>query len=80
MEINKLLNTGSNHLKNSNIFTHKLDSEILLSKILNQTREKHRKDIKPLRLKTIQILTLILFQKCIFLLQFAFNFHIFKYS
>ncbi len=40
MEINKLLNTGSNHLKNSNIFTHKLDSEILLSKILNQTREE----------------------------------------
>ena len=40
MEINKLLNTGSNHLKNSNIFTHKSDSEILLSKILNQTREE----------------------------------------
>ena len=40
MEILKLLNTGSKQLKNKNIFSHKLDSEILLSKVLNKTREQ----------------------------------------
>ena len=40
MEILKLINQGSNHLKNKKIFSHKLDSEILLSKILNKTREE----------------------------------------
>ena len=40
MEILQLINNGSNQLKNNNIFTHKLDSEILLSKVLKITREK----------------------------------------
>ncbi len=40
MEIFKLINEGSKILKNKNIYSHKLDSEILLSEVLNQTREK----------------------------------------
>ena len=40
MEILKLINHGSKQLKNKNIFTHRLDSEILLSNILNKTREE----------------------------------------
>ncbi len=36
----KLINLGSNELKHNNIRTHKLDSEILLSKILNKKREE----------------------------------------
>ena len=40
MEILKLINSGSQHLKNSNIYSHKLDSEILLSKVLNRRREE----------------------------------------
>jgi hypothetical protein len=40
MEILKLINNGSKQLKDKNICSHKLDSEILLSEALNQTREK----------------------------------------
>ena len=36
----KLINFGSNKLKYNNIRTHKLDSELLLSKILNKKREE----------------------------------------
>ena len=39
MEILKLINNGSKQLKDKNIISHKLDSEILLSKALSQTRE-----------------------------------------
>ena len=39
MEILKLINNGSRQLKDKKIFSHKLDSEILLSKVLNKTRE-----------------------------------------
>jgi len=35
----KLINEGSYKLKQSDIISHKLDSEILLSKVLNKTRE-----------------------------------------
>ena len=40
MEILKLINSGSKQLKDNKIFSHKLDSEILLSKVLNKTREE----------------------------------------
>jgi release factor glutamine methyltransferase len=40
MEILELINSGSRRLKNKNIYSHKLDSEILLSKVLNKTREE----------------------------------------
>jgi len=40
MEILKLINNGSKQLRDSNINSHKIDSEILLSETLNQTREK----------------------------------------
>ena len=40
MEILDLINHGSRQLKNKKIFSHKLDSEILLSKVLNKTREE----------------------------------------
>jgi release factor glutamine methyltransferase len=40
MEILELINTGSQQLKNKNIYSHRLDSEILLSKVLNKTREE----------------------------------------
>ncbi len=40
MEILELINNGSRKLKNKKIFSHKLDSEILLSKVLNKTREE----------------------------------------
>ena len=40
MEILKLINNGSKQLKDKNICSHKLDSEIFLSEALNQTREK----------------------------------------
>ena len=36
----KLLNLGSNKLKNQNISSHILDSEILLSKVLEKKREE----------------------------------------
>ena len=38
MEILKLINRGSKRLKNKNVYSHKLDSEILLSKVLNITK------------------------------------------
>ena len=37
MEILELINSGSRRLQNKNICSHKLDSEILLSKVLNKT-------------------------------------------
>ena len=40
MEILELINNGSRKLKNKSICSHKLDSEILLSKVLNKTREE----------------------------------------
>jgi len=40
MEILELINDGSRQLKDKNIYSHKLDSEILLSKVLNKTREE----------------------------------------
>ena len=40
MEILELINNGSKQLKDKNINSHKIDSEILLSEALNQTREK----------------------------------------
>ena len=40
METLQLINTGSKKLKEKNIYSHKLDAEILLSEVLNQTREK----------------------------------------
>ena len=40
MEILELINNGSRQLKDKNIYSHKLDSEILLSEVLNQTREE----------------------------------------
>ena len=39
MEILELINQSSNLLKNKNIVTHKLDAELILSKVLNKTRE-----------------------------------------
>ena len=39
MNVLKLINIGSDKLKSNNIFSHKLDSEILLSEILNKRRE-----------------------------------------
>ena len=40
MEIFELISDGSRQLKNKNISTHRLDSEILLSTVLNKTREE----------------------------------------
>jgi len=40
MEIVELINSGSTKLKNNNIRSYKLDSEILLSKVLNKQREE----------------------------------------
>ena len=40
MEILELINNGAKKLKSKNIFSHKLDSEILLAKILNKKREE----------------------------------------
>ncbi len=40
MQVIKLINSGSKILKDNNILTYKLDSEILLSKVLNKTREE----------------------------------------
>jgi len=40
MEILELINNGSKQLKNKKIYSHQLDSEILLSKVLNKTREE----------------------------------------
>ena len=40
MEVLELINNGSRQLKDKKICSHKLDSEILLSKALNKTREE----------------------------------------
>ncbi len=40
MEVLELINSGSNQLKKNNIFSHKLDSEILLSKVMKKKREE----------------------------------------
>ena len=40
MNAHEILNIGSNKLKSKNIQTHKIDSEILLSKVLKSNREK----------------------------------------
>ena len=40
MEILELINSGSRRLQSKNIYSHNLDSEILLSKVLNKTREE----------------------------------------
>ena len=40
MEILKLINNGSKKLQDKRIYSHKLDSEILLSRVLNKTREE----------------------------------------
>ena len=40
MQILELINSGSRLLKDKKIYSHKLDSEILLSKVLNKTREE----------------------------------------
>ena len=40
MEILQLINNGSKILKDRRIYSHKLDSEILLSKVLKKTREE----------------------------------------
>ena len=40
MEILELINNGSKLLKDKKIYSHRLDSEILLSKVLNKTREE----------------------------------------
>ena len=40
MQINKLIDYGSSQLKDKKISSHKLDSEILLSKVLRKTREE----------------------------------------
>ena len=40
MNILKLINIGSDKLKAKYIFSHKLDSEILLSEILHKKREE----------------------------------------
>ena len=39
MEILSLINKASNLLRNRNILSHRLDAEVLLSKILNTSRE-----------------------------------------
>ena len=41
MEVLKLINNGSKKLRDKNINSYKIDSEILLSEVLNQTREKY---------------------------------------
>ena len=46
MEILELINSGSQHLKKNNIYSHSLDSEILLSKALNKKREELLIDLK----------------------------------
>ena len=40
MEIIELINSASRQLKDKKIYSHKLDSEILLSKVLKKTREE----------------------------------------
>tara|TARA_Y100000996_G_C22490187_1_gene629896 strand:- start:49 stop:891 length:843 start_codon:yes stop_codon:yes gene_type:complete len=40
MQVIELINKGSKHLKNEKIMSHRLDSEVLLSKVLKKTREE----------------------------------------
>ena len=40
MEILELINNGSKKLQDKRIYSHKLDSEILLSRVLNKSREE----------------------------------------
>ena len=40
MEVLELINNGSRQLKNKDIYSHKLDSEILLARVLKKTREE----------------------------------------
>ena len=40
MEVLDLINSGSKQLKKNDIFSHKLDSEILLSKVMKKRREE----------------------------------------
>ena len=40
MEVLELINSGSQKLKENNICSYKIDSEILLAKILNKKREE----------------------------------------
>ena len=40
MNASELLNSGSNKLQKQKIKTHRIDSEILLSKVLNKSREQ----------------------------------------
>ena len=40
MEILQLLNQASKYLKDKNILSHRIDSEILLSKVLDKSREE----------------------------------------
>ena len=48
MEILELINHGSRQLKDKKICSHKLDSEILLSKVLDKTREELLINLNPL--------------------------------
>ena len=40
MQVLDLLNSGSRILKDNKIISHKLDTEIILAKILNKSREE----------------------------------------
>ena len=40
MQISKLINKGSKKLKSNDILSHQLDSELIISKILNKNREQ----------------------------------------
>ena len=40
MEVLELINSGSRELKNNNVNSYRLDSEILLAKILKKKREE----------------------------------------
>ncbi len=55
MEISKLIDNGSKQLKNKNICSHLIDSEILLSEILQEAREKilvnYNKNVDSKRVK-----------------------------
>ena len=61
MEAVKLINSGSNFLKEKKIHSHKLDSEILLSEILNESREELLRDLE----KKIHVKNVSLFNKLI---------------
>ena len=61
MEVFKLINSGSDFLKEKKILSHKLDSEILLSEILNKPREELLRNLE----KKIHIKNINLFNKLI---------------